>query len=1182
MFNPAKDLSIRQKLTRIILLTSAATIWLACTVFALYDIVTFRREMTVDMETVARMTGSNTTAALAFRDSAAAAEVLGSLKEKEHIVEACIYAEDGSVFAKYSRDAQDANFTPPKPGADGARFRAGSLVVFRQIRLKNERVGTIYFKSDLRELYGRAARFAEIVGLVILVSFMAAYLLASRLQRSISDPILELTRTAFQVSVEKDYSIRATKTSHDEIGFLFDRFNEMLTQIQQRDAELLQAHEGLERRVEERTAELKKEVAERAHAQEALRESEERFRLAIEEGPIGMALVGPDFSFLKVNRAVCVTLGYSEEEFAKLKFLEILHPEEQEKVAELAQRHFRGEAPADNFETRFLTNGGEVVWIGLRVSPVRDREGRLLYGLAILENITERIMAEEALSKERQALRALIDNMPDFMYVKDTDSRFVVANVSLARLVGKKTPDELIGKSDFDFFAPEMARSFFEAERKVINSGEAEVNLGETVPDAGGGESEILTTKVPIRDKAGKVIGIAGIGRDITDRKKAEVELLRAKEAAEAASRAKSEFLANMSHEIRTPMNGIIGMTELALDTELTSEQREYLSLVKTSAHSLLTILNDILDFSKIEAGKMDIELADFALRQSIGETMKTLGFRAHEKRLELAWRVSPNVPEHFSGDAGRLRQVLVNLVGNAIKFTSHGEVVVEAAADELDDEKTLLHFTVRDTGIGIPKEKQKIIFEAFTQADGSTTRMYGGTGLGLTITSRLVELMGGRIWVESEPGAGSTFHFTVRYRRTKAPVETHAPLDLGALKNLRVLVVDDNQTNRMILVEQLRGWGAKAQSASEAETGMELLSRARSQGSPIQLILSDMQMPDVDGFGFVQRVRRNPFEGNVPVLMLSSSMHPGDKSRCEEVGISAYLTKPVQTAELQQAILVALSGTTVEPAKPKTEEIRKEKVSSLKILVAEDNQVNRMLIVRLLNKQGYTAEVAENGLEALGLLERKKVDLVFMDIQMPVLDGLETIRKIREKEITSGEHLPIVALTAHAMKGDRERCLEAGADDYLTKPIRPSSLMGVVEKYANQTQKVEESAKPEKPEAYIGAIDIKALLERVEGDRSLLDELVLMFKDDCKKILDEMGEAIGRGDEARVVRLAHTLKGSSSNMSARPLSESAAEMERLARGGQMEDVKKAYGTVNEEANRLMMEIESLSKPVAG
>jgi len=568
-------------------------------------------------------------------------------------------------------------------------------------------------------------------------------------------------------------------------------------------------------------------------------------------------------------------------------------------------------------------------------------------------------------------------------------------------------------------------------------------------------------------------------------------------------------------------------------------------------------------------------------LRQSLGETMKTLGFRAHEKHLELAWRVGQDVPDHLSGDVGRLRQVLVNLVGNAIKFTERGEVVVSVEAEGENEEKIVLHFTVRDTGIGIPKEKQKVIFEAFTQADGSTTRQYGGTGLGLTITARLVELMGGKIWVESEPGLGSAFHFTVRCAKASAPIPDHAAVNPEILSGLSVLIVDDNQTNRLILTETLKEWDIRAQAVKSGEAALEALARARSQGNPFQLILSDLQMPGLDGFGLVQQVRRSPYDYKLPVLLLSSSVLPGEKSKCQELGINAYLTKPVQPSELLDAILSAVSGTAPKPKDPPTMMELPEKSHQPRILVAEDNHVNRMLIVRLLKKHGCAVLVAENGQEALNLLEREKVDMVFMDVQMPVLDGLETTRTIRRQEVTSGGHLPIIALTAHAMKGDRERCLEAGADDYLTKPIRSAGLLAAIARFGPHRHESNPDAPPATTESFPGAIDLKALLDRVEGDRGLLDELVQMFKDDCKRNLQEIRQAIAGDDGIRLTRLAHTLKGSSANMSAKPLSEATAEMERLARAGQLEDAKGAFRAVEEEAARLLLELESISRPVA-
>jgi PAS domain S-box-containing protein len=668
--------------------------------------------------------------------------------------------------------------------------------------------------------------------------------------------------------------------------------------------------------------------------------------------------------------------------------------------------------------------------------------------------VNERMRAEEALSEERKILRALIDNVPDFMYVKDLECRFLVANLSVARQMGAKAPEELLGKNDFDFYPREIATTFYEDEQRVIRSGQAEVNREEAGLDSQGNASQIMTTQVPLRDKNGRVTGLVGIGRDITHLKKVQDEMQNAREAAEAASRAKSEFLANMSHEIRTPLNGVMGMTDLALETDLTQEQREYLETVKMSGDSLLTVINDILDFSKIEAGKIDLEALDFDLRDSLESTLKTLAVRADEKGLELLCEVAPEVPEIVRGDSSRLRQIVVNLVGNAIKFTDSGEIAVKVQVEAREGTECVCRFTVADTGVGIPEDKRELIFKPFSQADTSTTRKYGGTGLGLTISTRLVQMMGGKIWVESEVGRGSQFHFTVRLEAADAKeikLGTIAPPEF--LRGVKVLVVDDNRTNRRILEGMLLRWDMKPTPVDCAAAALTQLSSALEAGEPYPLILTDMHMPEMDGFALIEQIRQRPELSAATIMMLTSAGHRGDAARCQELGVAAYLLKPIRQSELREAVARVLGAREQEGAIPlitrfSLQETR-EPGACLRVLLAEDNLVNQRLAVRLLEKRGHRVVVASTGLEALQALEKESFDLVLMDVQMPEMDGLEATATIREKEKSSGLHQAVVALTAHAMKGDREKCLAAGMDGYLTKPIRPQELDQLLETYA-------------------------------------------------------------------------------------------------------------------------------------
>jgi PAS domain S-box-containing protein len=938
-----------------------------------------------------------------------------------------------------------------------------------------------------------------------------------------------------------------------------------------------------------------RDITDRKRAEQALRDSEARHRAILDASVDAIITIDERGTIDSANPATERLFGYSPAELVGGN-VSILMPSPHHEMHDTYLDNYRrtGQRKIIGIgrEVSGRRKDGSLFPMDLSVSEIVFAGRRMFMGL--VHDVTDRKQSEETLRQarddlevrvqertaeltaanrrlqyERHLFDTLMDYVPHGIFFKDAEGRFIRINKAKAHSFGLADVAAAIGKTDLDFCALERALPAIADEREIVQTGRALIDQEEKEIWPDGRTTWVTTTKMPLYDEAGRIVGTFGLSRDITESKRAAEVLRFAKEAAEAANRAKSSFLANMSHEIRTPMNAIIGMTELVLDTPLSPQQREFLMTVEESAESLLAIINDILDFSKIEAERLIIERIPFDIREQLGDTIKTLALRADRKGIELVCHVDPHVPEVVVADSLRLRQVIINLVGNAIKFTEVGEVVVELDHEPLSEEEIRLHFQVTDTGIGIPADKQAAIFEAFEQGDGSISRRYGGTGLGLAISSRLVRLMGGRIWVESEFGRGSRFHFEIPCGLAAEEPLPECCDKPGVLRGAKVLVVDDNATNRLILEETLANWMLQPSSAPGGEESLRILRQTWQEGQPYRLVLIDAHMPKMDGFTLARQIKEDPELGSTVIMMLTSGDQPGDIARCQELGIAVYLIKPVKQSELLDAILLAMGVATAEEEPcPRRPESRPKRQRPLNILLAEDSLVNQTVVTTMLQKEGHAVSVAGNGRAALAAAASQSFDLVLMDVQMPELDGLEATSAIRARERRTGGHVPIVAMTAHALKGDRERCLQAGMDEYLAKPIHARDLLEVIDRALGSAAVAETLSNGPPPDADV--VDWNEVFKAVAGDAAGVDQVVNAALEESPRLMAALHVAIASDDRTALRLAAHTLKGSLQYFGAAHLCELAYQLERMGQEGDLKNAPPVLANLENEMARFV------------
>jgi two-component system sensor histidine kinase/response regulator len=925
---------------------------------------------------------------------------------------------------------------------------------------------------------------------------------------------------------------------------------------------------GLRRRAAEALVAREKERASESLLAERLSASEARFRELVELADDVIFRTDAEGRFTYANPAAEEALAGAGGTLLGQVFLDLVRPDYREHARRFYEDQRQQGIPNTYCEFPMLASEGGELWVGQRAQLVSE-DGRFAGLQAVARNITERKLVQQAIEREREQLRQIVTHAPVAMAMLDLDGRHLAHSTRWLRYLGTADPS-VVGRT-VDEVWPGMPDRYRRVLARAL-AGEVVSEPEDALEREDGTRVFLRWTVHPWRDTGGAVAGAVLAVQSID-------LLVRARQAALEASRLKSEFVANMSHEIRTPMNGVIGMTRLLLDTGLTPEQREYAEVIDGSGRALLEIINDILDFSKIEAGRIDLDHVEFDLRRAVREVLGSFAEAAQAKGLELLCLIRHDVPNALSGDPGRLRQVLTNLVGNAVKFTEEGEVVLRVTLDEPSGDGVVVRFEVRDTGIGIDAGLKSRLFQSFVQADGSATRRYGGTGLGLAISKRLVSLMGGVIDVLSRPGRGSTFWFTVRLER-QVPGASAAPSPSARLAGRRVLVVDDNATNRQILKQQLGYWGLRTSTVESGPRALAALRQAAAAGPGFDLAILDMKMPEMDGLVLARAIKDEPSLAGVKLVLLTSFGQRGHGAEASRIGISAYLTKPVDEADLYDCLVEVMDE---ERRRRVPHLVTRHSLRELRppvaarVLVAEDNEVNQKVAVRILEKLGYRVEVAENGQEALEACARTRYDAVLMDGQMPGLDGFEATRRIREGEREAGSpRLPIVAMTASAMKGDREKCLEAGMDDYVSKPVTPEALEAVLRRWVHPPAVPTAKEPPEAPAAD-GLLDetIVSSLMSVDDDGSLMDEVVATFLKIAPVRLGAIRKA-AKGDPAQLERAAHSFLGSCGNLGCRAMADLCARLEVLGRSGSTEGAAEIARALEEQYTVTKPHLEAL------